>query len=276
MSTYLYTYASYSKRTMIAKYEYGNIYDCRKSTYESTAPIIAKEKNGYLCRLTRTSYEFTDIYVVRDVAYKKRTTYTETILLARNGIIYSYENYSAKKELATYFGDPKEALLAYAALYIMKGTPNHSNSGYSSGYTNNSTNSSSESSGGMGDGCMTVVIFAGLFIFAAIIMSLIEYFPYYTYAHIAIPTIVLLIVSAKRIFSDKDYDYNFGNILLGGLKGALGGFIAIVLTVLIFDMGINNHMKMGRELIISYDTAYTWLFILSIIIGIVLSGKEKK
>lgn len=276
MSTYLYTYASSSSREMLAKYDSGYIYDCRKSRYESSAQIIAKDQNGYLCKSTRASYEYTDIYVNRNVLYRKGTGYSDTLLIAKDGIIYSYQGYTTKNELATYSGRSGEALLAYAALYYMGSSTSYSGSGVSSNQSNTETNSSSGGGGNAGgNGCSTFFIWGSLFVMGAVITTLIEYYPYYTYFHVAVSIALPLGILLKRLFSDKEYRYTTGSAFLGAITGAITAVVIIFFGLLI-DTGFIKYMSDGRKLIVSYDTAYSCVFIASIIIGILLSAEEKK
>ena len=181
--------------------------------------------------------------------------------------------------MAEYEGNPQEALFAYAALQIISKINSASSSSKGNySYSGSSSGSIDSSSGGgsaAGGGCATFVAVVGLFLFAAAIVLLIDYYPYYTLLHVIVPALIIVGVFIKRQIKDEEYEYPLSTMLVGGIKGAGIGILTLFIVAM-FDMGINRYMKMGRELIVSYDDAYTICWGLIIALTIMLNGKKKK
>lgn len=273
MATYVYKYARYGKGEMIAKYSGGYIYDLRGKTFESNSSIIGRTSGTYLQKSKGVGYDYTDITVKGNIAYKNNNYY----LTAKNNIIYSRNN----AELAEYQGNPQEALFAYAALEILSGVNaasltkgNYSSSG--SGSSGSSSSSSSSGSGSsVGGGCGTFVGIASLFLFAAAIVLLIDYYPYYTLLHIILPALIIVGIFLKRQLKDEEYEYPLSTMFIGGLKG-VGYGIATIFIFAFFDMIVHKYFSFERTLLVSFDTAYTYCFLLVIVITILLNGEKKK
>ena len=117
MSTYLY---SLIDKKLLAKCDTRYVYDCRQTSDEISAPIVAQEKYNYLCKYKdKTHYEYTDICIDGYAAYYGSIRPPNPFLIAKNGTIYEYGNFKIKAPVAIYSGDSREALLAYTAIFHM-------------------------------------------------------------------------------------------------------------------------------------------------------------
>lgn len=273
MSTYVYEYRRHGKGEMISKYTDGvGIFDLRGVKFESSGTLIAKVRGNYLYKYLTSSCECTEFFAEGNILYRKTATGKEPILIAKNTIIYSYDSYIVREELAEYYGHSKEALFAYMALKVARKTAtNLSNN------KNNSSaqkTSSSSSLGAGGETLMTIIAFSFFFIIAAILTTLLEFYEYYTIVHIVVPSIVIAIIFLKRQIADEEYEHSVSSFVISTIKGIGIGLLSVFVIAPI-DMFINEYIKFDRTLLISIDTAYTVWFCLVVVITVMLSAKKK-
>jgi len=274
MITYVYEYVRYGKGEMIAKYMNGYVYDLRGKQFESSGEIIGKVIDNYLFKGNNYGYEPPNIQVSGNILYRRGATYKEPLLIAKNNVIYAYNNYKLGTELAEYEGNTEKALLAYAALRTL-GTASSINTITASTSTTTSSSGRNSYTSTPGDGFIAFIAFGGFFGIIIAMSLCISFYEYYTFLHVGIPALILIGIVGKRFICEEEHEYRIGSVLLNAILGIGIGLLTIFFVSPI-DMVVMRYMNLDRTLIIDRDTAYTACFILVILITIISKAKRKK